>query len=214
MIGYTLRPIHDRSWLRPATKRKVSQFKSNWSDTLDLLRAEVEWVNGKNLVIEVDVTDADMRLDGGIRARSKTASPAVIVSFDSTHGPLMYRCDAFVRAAYKQGEDWHQNVRAIALTLNALRAVGRYSAANSGEQYQGWTAITAEPYTGTVAATMGRDEAISRLVDLAEMSEPGVSADTPIDRLLTLAGRNAHPDRGGSSAMWNSFTAASEALSR
>jgi hypothetical protein len=57
------------------------------------------------------------------------------VSFESRHGPLEYATDVF--------DDWQDNVRAIALGLEALRRVDRYGIAKRGEQYRGWKQLEA-----------------------------------------------------------------------
>lgn len=58
---------------------------------------------------------------------------AVGVSFDSKHGPLTYETAEFAT--------WQDNLRAIALGLEALRAVDRYGISKRGEQYRGWKAL-------------------------------------------------------------------------
>lgn len=98
------------------------------------------------------------------------------------HGPMLYRCDRYVSRWASQGPDWQQNVRAIAKTLEALRAVDRYGASSSGEQYAGYRQIasTSSPGPGPLAT------ALARLREIA-----GTQAD-----------RRAHPDRGGSNELW------------
>ena len=59
MSGYTTRPLRDRTWLRPADKREASRFSSSWGDTETLLVSEVAALRGRDLVIEVDVTEAE-----------------------------------------------------------------------------------------------------------------------------------------------------------
>ena len=104
MRAYTTRPLSDRTWLNPAA-RVPTRFSAKWDNTLELLYREVDMLAGADIVIEVDITEADLRLDGTIRTRARAASPAVIVSFDSKHGPLSYRCDRFVAAYYNQPDD-------------------------------------------------------------------------------------------------------------
>lgn len=198
-MKYTTRPLTDRSWLNPAARRPT-RFTATWSDTLDLLDIEVTMLGGHDVVLEVDVTEADLRLDGTIRARARAASPAVIVSFTTKrHGPLMYRCDRYEPAYYNQPDGWQQNVRAIALTLQALRAVDRYGATRSGEQYAGWRQIDARP-----APTP--HEALAVLQRLA--GQP----ITDVQRLVTVARRRAHPDHGGTTDTWHEFQAAAAAV--
>lgn len=199
-MTYTTRPLSDRTWLNKAG-RTPTRFQSKWAATLGLLEVEVTHLKGRDLVIEVDVFDSDLRLDGTIRARAQAASPGVVVAFESKHGPLLYRCDRFYAQFSGQPDDWQQNVRAIALTLQALRAVDRYGATETGQQYTGWAAITS-----TAHASPNDPLAIMR--DLA-----GVQEDDRVDtaRLISLARRNAHPDTGGTTETWDRFAAAFKA---
>src|ERR1700675_3855774 len=84
-------------------------------------------LDAKKLVFQIDVRESEIRLDGLPSARARPNDPAVIVSFDSKHGPLRYFCDQFT--------DWQDNIRAIALGLEALRKVERYGITHRGEQY-------------------------------------------------------------------------------
>jgi hypothetical protein len=123
-------------WPHPETRgRRRAAFKAAWSDTVELLEREVGMLGGRQAVMQIAVTEADIRLDGGIRATARPAHPGIIVSFDSKHGPLEYATDVF--------NHWQDNVRAVALGLEALRKVDRYGIAKRGEQYRGWKALEA-----------------------------------------------------------------------
>lgn len=132
-MRYEIRPLGP--WIGPVTECRKSgyQFRASWDDTLKLLRREAELLDATTLVVQVDADPADIRLDGMLRARARVGYPGVKVSLDSRHGPLTYATDAY--------ESWQANVRAIALSMQALRAVDRYGVSSKGEQYQGWTAI-------------------------------------------------------------------------
>lgn len=97
---------------------------------MNLLERELDQLGAENGVIELAVRESDIRLDGWPYAHARPEHPGVIVSFDSKHGPLRYGTDAF--------PDWQENVRAIALGLEALRKVDRYGIGKRGEQYAGW----------------------------------------------------------------------------
>lgn len=218
-MTYTLRPLSDRTWLRPERARKNSQFDSTWTQTLTLLQREVSLLLGKNLVIEVDVTEAEMRLNGELRSSARPASPAVVVAFDSTrHGPQLFRADKYVAPSYKAGPGWHHNVRAVALTLEYLRAVDRHGAAETGQQYTGFRAI--EGGRPLPPPTMSREEAakvVSRW-----------SGETPADgrvpwdviildsaaaaRAMKRAKARTHPDTGAARVDWDLVNEACRAL--
>jgi hypothetical protein len=143
-LSYTVRPLSDRTWLRPSGQRERSRFTTSWSRTLTELGRELEHIGGRDLVIEIDIREQDLRLDGTLRANARpVATDAVVVAFDSKKGPLQYRSDIYDAVAWgaKGVPPWQHNVRAVVLTLEALRAVGRYGASALDEQYRGYKAI-------------------------------------------------------------------------
>lgn len=76
--------------------------------------------------------------DGMPRADAKPEHPGIIVNIEPRNKPPMsFPCDTFTH--------WHDNLRAIALTLEALRKVDRYGVTQTGQQYRGWQAIEAAP---------------------------------------------------------------------
>lgn len=109
-------------------------FRAGWDDTLYKLEYELDKLGAAEVVIELALTEGEIRIDGWPRAGARPSHPGAIVSFDSRHGPLRYGTDTF--------PDWQANVRAIALGLEALRKVDRYGISKRGEQYQGWRELS------------------------------------------------------------------------
>lgn len=213
MLRYTTRPISDRTWLRPSAQREVSRFTASWTNTLDLLEREYEMLGGDHLVIEVDVPERAIRNDGAIRADARANSPAVVVAFDtSKHGPLLYRSDQYGRLPWqpKMREVWQHNVRAVAMTLEALRAVDRHGASRRGEQYRGYKALGAG--TGEAASHMTSSEAWTVLRAAAAIRE---DEDLPLTQIIRTARARAHPDRhAGARAAWDHVERAVQVLTR
>lgn len=194
------------AWTDPVSEPIGHQFKAAWSDTVELLRREVDMLNGRwddvEIVLQVDADERGMRRDGGIRADAKVASRGVVVSFMSKHGPLRYACDTFESHWYGQMPSWQTNVRAVALGLEALRKVSRYGIGQRGEAYAGWSQIG----TGMLAGSVDRmtaDEAvdvlgrwrhtpIEFLNDSIRRNVNGV-----VDVLYRRAAKVLHPDAGG-----------------
>lgn len=112
-----------------------NRFDTGWTETRRLLERELDKLGAHEVVIELAVTEGDLRLDGWPYADARPSHPGVIISFDSRHGPLRYGTDAF--------PNWQANVRAIALGLEALRKVERYGIGKRGEQYVGWRELPA-----------------------------------------------------------------------
>ena len=141
-MRYDIRPLV--AWTDPETpvRRSSSRFKASWADTLEFLSAEISKVGGKEpVVLQVNVTEGDIRLDGMLRANAKVGHPGVVVSFDSDFGPLRYATDAYEKDWSHGMPSWQANIRAIALTLEALRAIDRWGVSKRGEQYTGWKAL-------------------------------------------------------------------------
>jgi hypothetical protein len=134
---YTFRPLP--TWPHAVTTpRRYGQFKASWQSTLDLLAFEIDKLDGRNPIIGAGFRESDLRKDGMPRSdRNQTPymHPGVEISFDSRHGRLTYATDEFT--------EWKSNVRAIALSLEALRAVDRYGVSKRGQQYAGWAQLAA-----------------------------------------------------------------------
>lgn len=208
-MSYVVRPISDRT---PFTgKHQRSAFDSTWSATEQLLVREVAHLRGRDLVVEADFTERDLRLDGRPRANARPASPAVRVAFDSIHGPLTYATDRFTT--------WQDNVRAIALGLEALRKVDRYGITKRGEQYAGWKALPGG--SGAEPSHMTRTEALSVLgrwgrafYDMPAIPAEHVNTDPGSLRSLHRSARRAaHPDRNdGDQTAWDQVEQAARVL--
>jgi hypothetical protein len=188
----------------PAAQRKSIQFKAGYDNTLRLLRTELEHLRAQGAVVIQVVTRngaADVRRDGLLMARAKIEHRGVRLAFESKHGPLTYSSDVYEGRYYSDMPDWQANLRAIALSLEALRAVDRYGVSKSGEQYRGWRAI--EAGTGGISS-------VSAAVEVIRNAAHGVeSMDEDLSTTLRRARRKTHPDRnGGDHSRWNELEAA------
>lgn len=177
------------------------RFTATWPSTVDLLARETEHLGAGLVVVQVDVLDGDIRRDGMLSARARVAHPGVVVSFDSVHGPLSYATDEYEARWAGDMPGWQANLRAVALALEALRAVDRHGVTRRGEQYQGWTQLTARP------ATMTREQAAEFIAHWAEPDDPakrfvavGAMLRSPelfVQKLYLRAAKRAHPDVTG-----------------
>ncbi|HTE45152.1 MAG TPA: hypothetical protein VK636_07905 [Gemmatimonadaceae bacterium] len=166
-----------------------SRFKSSFAHTLDELENELDRIDAHDPMIEIDMDRRELRVTGEPRANSSTLkTPGVILHFvDRNKQTITMPCDRY--------DSWQANVRALFLTLQALRAVDRYGATASGEQYRGWTALPATTTAFTVdqAATF-----------LARLSANGATAADLVANVEAArnayrrAAANTHPDGGGS----------------
>lgn len=188
----TFRPIDQ--WLGSKTEYPArSPFRARYDETLDLLDRELYMLDSDHVVIELDLGEQDIRLDGLPRSTARPNFQGVIISFDSAHGPLRYYTDAFT--------PWQANLRAIALGLEALRKVDRYGISKRGEQYTGWRALEA-PAGNALEAQRLLLEWAGVAPEELETMRPGA--------LSRLARKNAHPDSPGGSNQ--AFLAVQEAI--
>lgn len=196
-MEYIIRPLG--VWLEPVTedRRGAHLFKASWADTLTLLGYELERLGAYQAVFQIDVTEGELRRDGMLRAQAKVGFPGVRVSFTSIHGPLTYATDAYERQyGWSKLDGWQANIRAIALGLQALRAVDRYGVTRRGEQYRGWQALTAQPagMTDEQAAEFiahWADDPV-RFTATTVLTDPAAR-----DRAFKVAASKTHPDRTG-----------------
>lgn len=195
------------SWPGDRTRnRKRSPFKSRWSRTVDDLDRELRHLSARNVVIQADCERSEIRLDGFLRADARLRGPGVVLTFDSRHGPLSYPCDTFT--------DWQDNVRAIALALEALRAVNRYGVTRQAEQYKGWARLAApgsaefsslEQAATFVAQHAGDGTHFEHVLQVREIFQ----------KAYRQAAGKLHPDaNGGQDAAFKRLQAAKSVLER
>lgn len=190
--GVRFRPIeHWPGRLTPADERRNRyRFQATWTSTINLLAYELRMLGARDIVVQVDLTEQDIRLDGLPRAHANPGHPGIILAFEAPKvGPLQFACNTY--------DHWQANLRAVALTLEALRAVERYSATKTGEQYRGWQALPPPP------ASNGQMTVEQAAQFIAEQGGRGSASDvlrSPTFRAATYreAARRLHPDAGGS----------------
>lgn len=186
-MRYEIRPLGQ--WTGPVTRnRPRCPFRASWAQTLELLERETRHLGARLVVIQVDVTEGEMRRDGMLRANAKVGFPGVRVSFESRHGPQTFATDRFGW--------WQDNVRAVAKSLEALRAVDRYGVTGSGEQYRGFTAIEAEPDTGAMTVQQAA-EYIAAHAGGSYSATLLLTAPGQVQAAFRAAAHVLHPDYGG-----------------
>lgn len=190
MPAFYVRPLRPGDFPRPFhVPRKSGPFRASWSDTEDLLYAETKALGALEVVIAVEgLADTDLRLDGSLRANARPSGAAVLVAFDTMKtGPLSFPADRYLH--------WQDNVRAVALGLEALRKVDRYGITAHAEQYRGWNAL---PPGRPMPAAMTVDEAERLLLGFNDTNEVLIGAPRDLWRRLYHRGaKRLHPDTGG-----------------
>lgn len=163
-----------------------SPFKADLRDTEQLLNRELSMLRAKRVVMQMEITRADLRIDGSLRSGRRIHRPGVILRFDSKHGPVTMPCDKFPQ--------WEDNLRAIALGLEALRKVDRYGISATGEQYRGWQALPGPAPNSVEAELPTVDDAIAFLRKLVSAFRAG---EIGAEEALRKAEFLTHPDKGG-----------------
>ncbi len=178
------------------TVRRHTPFKASYSDTLRLLDGELVHLKARQVVLQVALPEQEIRLDGKPRANARPAHPGIVLAFESSKGPMQFPCDTFT--------SWDANLRAIALSLEALRKVDRFGVTRRNEQYAGWKALPQ-----SAGEVVGVDRAAVALVELClEVSAPAppflasrIKEEPDYWRhVYRSAAAYFHPDRGGDQA--------------
>jgi hypothetical protein len=213
----TYRPISvwPDGWDRTKPPLKSSPFDSTFTQTLDMLDTELYMLDAKYPTLQVDAPDARIRMDGQLHAQAQVGYPGVILSFTTPDlGTLTYACNRFGAGRHWSKEQkrhvsrpgWHENLRAIALGLEALRKLERYGIADRGQQYAGWAALGSGIPMGPTSQVWTDDLAWTILCEGAEVEGRWAASITSMYR---KASKIHHPDNGGDAAVFDRITKAS-----
>ncbi|MCV7424374.1 molecular chaperone DnaJ [Mycobacterium yunnanensis] len=219
--GMTLRPI--AAWpTASTTDRRPAPFESSLTSTLEVLDRELRALGPHGLrgahgsnwyptsILQLALREQDFRNDGMPRANAVPSHPGVILNIQPKGKPeLSFPCDTFTR--------WQDNLRGIALGLEALRKLDRYGITQTGQQYTGWRAIEATPSMNARAAACA---VLARIAwpnenDAAQAEwAHKIATDPEIGRTTyRKAKANAHPDRnGGSQTLWDHVEGAAKVI--
>ena len=120
---------------------RTSQFRATYKDTMKILKFELEKADiYGDAQLQIFIRSADMRLDGNLRANVKPYEQGVKLVFQRRGEKFFnekeqrwkqrlktvsYPCDAF--------DNWQDNLRAIALSMEKLRSVERYGVFKYGD---------------------------------------------------------------------------------
>lgn len=194
------------TWPGPPTPHDARSLGgSGWSKltagaALDSLRRELGFLRARDCCIQIDVRERDITRFGELRADARPTSPGIVVY--ATHprqGDLRFACDTY--------RLWWHNVRAVAMTLEALRGIARWGAVRDEQQFAGFRALP-----GATTLTMG----VSAATKIIE-SESGTVAPNPVTmEWVRDAGRRAkaatHPDVTKDRVRWDAVESALRVL--
>lgn len=222
----TFRPLAEplAHWKPAGAMRPSSPFSAGYWKTLVLLDRELEHLHARDVFLQVVTDHRGVRLDGQLRADARVDHPGVILTIDTkAHGTLVYETDAFSGGyGHNVRAGWQQNLRAIALGLEALRRVERYGIARRGQQYAGYREL---PTGIELGAAMTAEEAAAFLIEYGEvegcpdpwtvdalLDDTGPAAREILAGYFRRASKKLHPDAGGDPELFRKLSIARELL--
>lgn len=201
-----------RHWENPPRTggNQTSLFRCGPTKAYQMLADEVRRIGGDAVIIEAGFREDQIRNDGWPYSSARPSHSAVRVSFHSRHGPLSFEC-----GTYKTIDD---NLYAIALTMQALRAVDRYGAVKGAQQYKGWKQLPGDqpPEQPTTAVDLRMAAAfLCKLAGEPDSMIPAVlNLPSSIREVYRAAALRCHPDRGGSPEMMARVNAAKDLIEK
>lgn len=206
-VDLTFRPLVQRppEWTRDhSNPRKPAKFEAPYSDTQHRLKYELKQLGATEAFVQIELSDASrgVRNDGQLRADARATHPGVILTAKTPDGTLVFAVDEFVRGSRSKGDDWQQNLRAIALGLEHLRTLDRYGMAARGQQYAGFRELGAGTEMGG-GSRMTDDQVAEFLCTAAGWPEGTLDRhdEAQVRKAYRAAVLNHHPDHGGNPAM-------------
>jgi|HubBroStandDraft_6_1064221.scaffolds.fasta_scaffold280560_2 hypothetical protein len=207
-LEYTVQPITiwPEGWSPTKEIYTISPFSVPWSTTLRDLERELNMLGATDVRLQVDASPSHLRRDGQLRSDARIGYQGVILSFKTKrHGTLTYPCNAFASGWNRVG--WQDNLRAIALGLEALRKVERYGIAERGQQYAGWAQI------GMGVGRMTPERALEILLEAVGAEEDDDGSTWEDGELFRRAAARWHPDvEGGDEAKFKLLVEARDVL--
>lgn len=143
-----------------------SQFRGSYGKTLKDLERELDHLAAHSITIQAGFPNGKIRNDGWPYSSARPEHPGVALQFQKGKDVLTFRSLKFAT--------FEANLRAIALTMDALRRVDRYGV--EGEQYQGFKQIAAP-------AADSKLEKLIRMRDGAATEGERAAAEAAIERM-------------------------------
>lgn len=180
-------------WPRKMTfNRTSSQFKAHYNATLDLLDRELEHAGASGVAVQLAVAEQDIAANGNLKGGRLTRHPGVILSYTCKGRQISFPCDKY--------SDWRENLRAIALSLEALRKVNRYGVSTGEEQYTGWARLEGPAGSTAAPPKLSKAEALAILSTAAGWPVIEFNGEVPanlVEAAFREAAKKTHPDAGG-----------------
>lgn len=190
MIDMRFRPLPKWPEKTPLSGQS-SRFRTSYIKILDKLEYELNALRASHIFLEAGFDLQQLRNDGWPYNAMTPKHPGVILYFKSKDGDLRFPCGTY--------NDWNDNLYAIALTLENLRAIDRYGVTLGHQQYLGFKSL---------AAPAQSLEDHARFLSEHGNPHPGDERPVPISQIIADAkiyratyrdaARRLHPDSPGS----------------
>ncbi len=182
---------------RPSHQQKNGDkvFSAGYQKTLESLGRELTHLKARDGVIEADLRDDQIRLDGWPRSGESPKTSGIVVSFTSAHGPLRIQCDYFKR--------YEHNLRAIALHLERLRLANNYGVGEHGEQYRGWKQLEAAGANPTISSVDAAAAFLTSQVNLPEDTADVIANAATYREFYRIVATMLHPDVNSNPHLWH-----------
>ena len=168
--------------LTPPYKRVVGAFRATPTVTYQMLEAEWRHIKAVDPVLLTGFDYFQIRRDNWPYIGQRPMHPGVVVQIKkSDRGPLEFYTDKFT--------SWSDNLRAIALGMEALRMLERHGITHGNQQYAGFRELAAPD-----RVKWDRASALRRLGGLAGWPNPPFDAFT-IEQAYRKAAKRYHPDK-------------------
>jgi hypothetical protein len=166
-------------WKRATFRRNAPEFREGIARNHRDLTRQIELMGGTDIIIS---SNLPVRNDGLPYADATAGrDPGVAVYFNYRKKPMCFACDQYVRV--------HQNLRAITLTIEALRGIERWGASDMMERaFKGFTALPEQ------SGQYWRE-----VLEIPPDAKP-----TPefIEKTFRMMAHVYHPDKGGTHEEW------------
>jgi hypothetical protein len=181
---------------RPSYKRINSPFGVKYQRLLDDLERELNHLHAKDIIIQAYLRREQIRNDGWPRSSERPSEPGIVLSFlKGGKDEISFPCDTY--------RTWESNLRAISLTLTALRSIDRYGVTEHAEQYKGWAKLPPAP------EKMSPTDALAFI-----RIHTGIEATTAekLREAYRSAARKLHPDISGTDQQFLMLSKAKDAI--
>ncbi len=180
---------------RAGRRERNPNFKSvTFAGARDGLLAELRRLGAQKIILS---TNVPVRGDGLPYANAREPDdPGVAVYFDYKKKPMCFACDKYVVV--------RQNLRAIALTIEAIRGIERWGSSDMMERaFKGFTALpeqNPQTWRDTLGFSPGTkvtvDEVEAAFRQLVKVHHPDAGGDAELFHRLVIARDNARRDLG------------------